>query len=416
MRTILFVEDSPAASYGGSKRVLVNLITRLDRSAWRPCAAIRTDGPYRADLEAAGVPTQVYGSLAPRGAPLPRPAGIRRLGLATSSTGTVRRGALRRFLRDGRAAFRYAIRDRLAARRLCAALPGDISLVHYNARMASGYEWAHVARRLGAPLVIHDHEVWREPPRAYRRVARRAACLICLTEERAALVREFCGGAVRTAVVPNGIDLDAMAARRQPERAASLKAALRGRPLLVTAAHYQPWKGQLQALDAAARLVAGGRSFVWQFCGHPTDRAYFDAVQAKVRALGLQDCVLVDQQRDDVPALLEVADLAVQTAVEPEPFSLFVLEAMAFGVPVVAAREGGHTEVVRHGVEGLLYTPRDAAALEETLAAALADSALRRRCGSAARERVRDAYSITAQVERLESIYREAVAGVPPRT
>ena len=415
MKTILFVDDSPAASYGGSKRVLVDIVTRLDRSVWRPHAAFRTDGPYRADLEAAGVPTLVYGTMAPRSVSRSRPAAIHRLGLDTASEGTVRRGALRRLLWNGRAAFHCAWRDRLVARRLCAALPRDVSLVHYNSRMADGCEWAHVARHLGAALVIHDHEVWREPALAYRRVARQAACLVCLTGERAALVREFCGDSVRTAVVPNGIDLEAMAARRQPERVVALRAELRGRPLLVTAAHYQPWKGQLPALDAAARLVAGGHSFLWRFCGHPTDPAYFEAVRARAGSLGLQDHVVVDPQRDDVPALLEAADLAVHTAIETEPFSLFILEAMAFGVPIVAARAGGHTEVVRQGVEGLLYTPRDTAELAETLAALLMDPALRRRFGAAGLERVRNAYTITAQVEHLEAIYREAVLGPAPR-
>jgi glycosyltransferase involved in cell wall biosynthesis len=195
----------------------------------------------------------------------------------------------------------------------------------------------------------------------------------------------------------------------------ALRAELRGRPLLVTAAHYQPWKGQLQALDAAARLVAAGHSFLWRFCGHPTDPAYFEAVRARVGSLGLQDHVVVDPQRDDVPALLEVADLAVHTAIETEPFSLFILEAMAFGVPIVAARAGGHTEVVRQGVEGLLYKPRDAAELAEALAALLADPALRRRFGAAGLERVRDGYTITAQVKHLEAIYREAVLGPAPR-
>lgn len=415
-RTILFVEDSPAASHGGSKRVLVDIVRRLDRSFWRPHAAFRQDGPYRADLEAIGTPTLVYGPLAPRAAPRSRPARLGRLGLRTTAAGAVSRGAWRGLLRDARADFHYAFRDRLLAGRLCAALPRGISLVHYNSRMASHYEWAHVARRLGAALVIHDHEVWREPPRAYREVARQAACLVCLTEERAALVREFCGDDVRTAVVPNGIDVDAVLARARPEQVASWKTLARGRPLLVTAAHYQPWKGQLQALDAAARLRASGHSFLWLFCGHPTDPAYFDAVREKARASALRDAVVIEAQRDDVPALLEAADVAVQTAVQPEPFSLFVLEAMACSLPVVAAREGGHTEVVRHGAEGLLYTPRDTSALAEAIVALLTDPELRQRCGAAARARVRDAYSLTAQMSRLEAIYREAVSGARPRS
>ncbi len=409
LKTILFVDDSPAASYGGSKRVLVDIATRLDRSEWRPYAAFRTDGPYRAELDAAGIPTLVYGRLAQRSRSVAFPAWLRWLGLDTAPEGTVRRAALRRALWNGRAAFRCLWPDRLLARRLCAALPRDVAVVHYNSRMSDGCEWAHVARWLGAALVIHDHEVWREPTSLYRRVARRAACLVCLTEERAGKLREFCGSAIRATVVSNGVDLDALQARREPDKVAALRAELRGRPLLVTAAHYRPWKGQLQALDAAARLVAEGRSFLWRFCGHPSDPAYFEALQARVGALGLGSHVVIEPHRDDVPALLEAADVAVHTSIETEPFSLSILEAMGFGVAVVAARAGGHTEVVRHGVEGLLYAPRDVADLAEALAALLADPALRQRLGAAGLERVRTSYSLATQVERLEAIYREAV-------
>jgi glycosyltransferase involved in cell wall biosynthesis len=53
-----------------------------------------------------------------------------------------------------------------------------------------------------------------------------------------------------------------------------------------------------------------------------------------------------------------------------------VLEAMANGVPVVAAATGGIVESVRHGIDGLLVPPRDPVALASAIARVLEDDGL----------------------------------------
>ena len=61
-----------------------------------------------------------------------------------------------------------------------------------------------------------------------------------------------------------------------------------------------------------------------------------------------------------------------------ETFGNVTLEAMACGVPVVAARATGATTLVRDGVTGQLVTPGDIAAYADAIAAYIADPALRR--------------------------------------
>jgi glycosyltransferase involved in cell wall biosynthesis len=65
-----------------------------------------------------------------------------------------------------------------------------------------------------------------------------------------------------------------------------------------------------------------------------------------------------------------------------------VLEALAAGRGVVATAVGGVGDVVRDGETGWLVPPRDAGALRDALAAALADPAEADRRGAAGRERV----------------------------
>jgi len=60
----------------------------------------------------------------------------------------------------------------------------------------------------------------------------------------------------------------------------------------------------------------------------------------------------------------------VHASVIPEPFGLVVVEAMAAGLPVIAADAGGPAEVITHRVDGVLYPPGDVDALASMLARA----------------------------------------------
>ncbi len=99
-----------------------------------------------------------------------------------------------------------------------------------------------------------------------------------------------------------------------------------------------------------------------------------------------------------------------------EPFGLSVVEAMAHGLPVVAAGGGAHLETV--GEDGLLFPPGDAPAAAAALARLGGDPALRRSVGDALRHRQQDRFTLTGHVDRLERLYREVADGVrrPGRT
>ena len=75
-----------------------------------------------------------------------------------------------------------------------------------------------------------------------------------------------------------------------------------------------------------------------------------------------------------------------------EAFGLAFLEAMAFGLPVVATSVGAVPEIVGDGETGLLVPPRDPAALADACAALLGDPARARRLGEAGRARVEERF------------------------
>jgi glycosyltransferase involved in cell wall biosynthesis len=108
-----------------------------------------------------------------------------------------------------------------------------------------------------------------------------------------------------------------------------------------------------------------------------------------------------------------MADLDVfcHTSIAPEPFGLVIIEAMAMGCPVIAARAGGPVEIVEDGISGLLTRPGDAIALAAAIRDLLIDPDRRSRFSVAGRARVENVYSRAAFETRVRALSEEALAG-----
>jgi glycosyltransferase involved in cell wall biosynthesis len=111
----------------------------------------------------------------------------------------------------------------------------------------------------------------------------------------------------------------------------------------------------------------------------------------------------------EVPALLSVADVfLLGSHAEGRPNSL--VEAMAAGLPVLASRIDGVTELIDDGTAGLLAQPGNVAEWSESIEQLLASPALRKQLGEAARRRIM-ACGLTwqAAAEKYAEIYRSMV-------
>ena len=116
---------------------------------------------------------------------------------------------------------------------------------------------------------------------------------------------------------------------------------------------------------------------------------------------------------DEVPALLSQATVFAMPTLR-EPFGIALLDAMACGVPCVAARVEAVPEIVRDGETGILAPPGDAAALAAGLAALLADPDRGRAMGARGRERVAAGFLWEHVAARLEDVLRAAAAAPTP--
>jgi len=134
-------------------------------------------------------------------------------------------------------------------------------------------------------------------------------------------------------------------------------------------------------------------------------------LERDARELGMEDRVRFVGRvtTDELPRVLGASDLCVLTS-DSEGLPTSLLEAMACGLPVVAASVGGIPELVINGETGLLVPPGDVEALTEAIRAVEADDRLRERMGRAGRERAEKAFGLRRMADAYVEVYRKLVS------
>ena len=180
-----------------------------------------------------------------------------------------------------------------------------------------------------------------------------------------------------------------------------------------------PEKGLHVLCEAYRRLVSGGAALppsrVWAagYLG-PEHRGYLAGIQQQMSDWGLSSQFRYHGELDrpaKLAFLRELSLLSVPGAYE-DPKGLFLLEAMASGIPVVQPRRGAATEIVDTAGGGVLVAPGDPDALAQGLAGLMTDTAKRRSLGDRGYDGVRLHYSADVMRDRALDVYR-SLAGPP---
>jgi D-inositol-3-phosphate glycosyltransferase len=151
--------------------------------------------------------------------------------------------------------------------------------------------------------------------------------------------------------------------------------------------------------------------------GPPLDRLADDSEAVRLmriaREVGVEERVVFRGQleRHEVPPLLRSAD-AVVCVPWYEPFGIVPLEAMACGVPVVAATVGGLIDTVVDGLTGIHVPPRRPDAIVDAVQRLFADPGLCASLGAAGARRVRQLYTWEGVARSLLDVYGEVLPAV----
>jgi N-acetyl-alpha-D-glucosaminyl L-malate synthase BshA len=153
-------------------------------------------------------------------------------------------------------------------------------------------------------------------------------------------------------VIPNFVNCDLY--NKSDDAAARARWAPGGEPILMHLSNFRPVK-RLTDVVAIFALVREKIAAKLVLIGDGPDRGAAEYIVRKKRLT--KDVHFLGKQ-DRVHEKLGLADVFLLPSDE-ESFGLAALEAMACEVPVVATNVGGLPEVVKHGVDGYLFEPRD---------------------------------------------------------
>jgi glycosyltransferase involved in cell wall biosynthesis len=171
-------------------------------------------------------------------------------------------------------------------------------------------------------------------------------------------------------------------------------------------------------LRAAARIARAKPSTRFLVVGGegPNETGYSDRLMRLAGELGICDALsFLGHRRDALHIIRRLAVLCVTS--DREPFPRTILEAQVLGVPVVAPSTGGCPEMIRHGVNGLLFgAPNEHAdqRLAEAVSSLLDDTDLAKRIGHRAAADVRVSFGGDGPVRYFEHCLEELVGIVGP--
>jgi glycosyltransferase involved in cell wall biosynthesis len=163
-----------------------------------------------------------------------------------------------------------------------------------------------------------------------------------------------------------------------------------------------PRKGLHRLLEALRSLE--GRPFRLDVVGgEEADRAYAASIRREVVELGLSDRIQFHGALAgaDLEESFRTAHLLVVPS-SYEGFGIVYLEAMGFGLPVIASASGGSDEIVRHESTGFLVPPADSWSLARRIESLLEDRELLTRMSVAAYEAFEDHPGWEASMQRIE--------------
>lgn len=375
MQRIVFVTRS--LGVGGTEKHLADLIERLDRATCEVVVLTLGLDPYTERLGAEKGPRV-------RVAPGPRPE---------------------RFAASWRV-FR-SLRPQVVV-----FVNGDLGQFHWQMYLAARFSGA-------GRVVAIEHSIAKAPERPEargvaaslgrwlrRRVTTRLPGLICDTTicvsdaVRERLVRDYDYPADKTITRRNGVDLKLFARSAAVwEVPHGVLAGNGSGPVAVCVSLLVPCKRFDVLIHAMKKVVMHYPESRCVIVGGGISEG---ELRSLVDELGLETNVLFAGQKGDVRPYLAAGDVFV-SASEREGFGLALLEAMAFGLPCVAAEAGGNREVVRDGVNALVVPAGSADPLADAIMRLFNDPETRARMGRNGRRIAEEEFDIEKCMARVKS-------------
>ncbi|GEM_PF-1362406 len=384
-KKILFLQST--SEIGGTDITLLRTLEVLDRALFEPHVLLQREGPLGEEFRRIGCRVHLMPAMRQLSAHRGK---IYLLAYALGYPGTVARIA------------------RLVRRE-------KIDLIHSNTiHNLYGFLAAQLA---GIPHVWHIREIvvqssavrWIET-----RLVRRFSDRFIVMDNAIAEAFLKPGGGLPRRIVKlyDGVDLEIFHPGVSGQRIRRELGIGDSAPLVGMVGRLDPAKGPELFLEAAARIHSVLPNTRFLLCGGEIEghAGYQAKLEQKAASLGLTGSLFFTGWRyryRDIPEIYGALDISLQCPVFPEPYGLSSIEAMASGVPVVAAAHGGSPELCVAGETALLVPPCQPQAAAEAVLSLLQNPQRAQVMGAAGRARAELLFDRNRCVRQLEAIYKE---------
>lgn len=176
------------------------------------------------------------------------------------------------------------------------------------------------------------------------------------------------------------------------------------RPRLLHISNFRPVKRVQDCVRVLAAVRREVDAELWM-AGDGPERS---PAERLARELGVESHVRFLGKQDHMERLIPQTDVLLMPS-EREAFGLAALEAMACGVPPVAARSGGVAELIKDGVDGFLAPVGDVESMSARVLQLLRDDGLAIQMSTAARRTAESRFSTEALIPQYEQYYRDVL-------
>jgi glycosyltransferase involved in cell wall biosynthesis len=177
-------------------------------------------------------------------------------------------------------------------------------------------------------------------------------------------------------------------------------------PLVGVIANIRSMKGHSEVIAATAELLGEYPRMKVLFAGRDS---LGGRMQAAAMQRGVADSVVFLNYQENVGEVYSILDVfLLPSHWEGCPSS--VLEAMAYGLPIVATDVGGIPEIIEHGKTGLLIPPRQPEAIVEALSYLFAHPDVRKELGAAGRKVLEEKFSLQRMTEAISRCYLDLLS------
>jgi len=169
------------------------------------------------------------------------------------------------------------------------------------------------------------------------------------------------------------------------------------------------WKGQEVVVDAMLQLATTQPDLHCFIVGSISDNDYYDRLKNKLSGTEAESKVHFVGYQNNVADFLNVFDIFIHASVEPEPFGIVILEAMALSKPVIVSNIGAPKEIILDKISGLLFESGDASSLFNAIQYLMQDEQVRSSMGEQGRKRLHDNFTSQINIDKISKLYNKVL-------